>query len=93
MFLPKKFKEKNKEYLELIYDAGTIGIQLVASTFIGLAIGYYLDEWLGTKPWLLIFFLLMGIAAGFKTVYQEAKKIHDSDKKKIEGHERDKPED
>ncbi|MDY7000250.1 MAG: AtpZ/AtpI family protein [Thermodesulfobacteriota bacterium] len=77
----KIFRSK-KPYLDLVFDAGTIGIQLVVSTFIGLAIGYYLDKWLGTKPWLLLIFLILGIAAGFKNVYHEAKKLQNKDRKK-----------
>ena len=73
---------RTKKYLDLVFDAGTIGIQLVVSTFIGLAAGYYLDRWLGTKPWLLLLFLILGIAAGFKNVYQEAKKLQSKDNKK-----------
>lgn len=93
MLFFKKFKEKNKEYLDLVYDAGTIGIQLVASTFIGLAMGYYLDEWLGTDPWLLIVFLILGIIAGFRNVYREAKKITAAEKKKIDEHKRNSSQD
>jgi Uncharacterized protein conserved in bacteria len=51
-----------------------MGIQMVASTFIGLAIGIYLDRYFGTKPWLTILFLLFGIAAGFKNIYTTARK-------------------
>jgi ATP synthase protein I len=93
MLFFKKFKEKNKEYLDLIYDAGTIGIQLVVSTFIGMGMGYYLDKWLGTKPWMLIIFLILGIVAGFKNVYHEAKKILDAEKKKADEHKRNSSQD
>jgi len=42
---------------------------MVASCFIGLAMGYYLDKWLGTSPWLTLIFLGFGIASGFRNVY------------------------
>lgn len=42
---------------------------MVLSTLLGLAIGYYLDQWLDTKPILTIIMLLFGIAAGFRNVY------------------------
>jgi ATP synthase protein I len=41
---------------------------------IGAGIGYWLDSRFGTKPWLLLFFLLCGIAAGFKAVFDAAKR-------------------
>lgn len=43
----------------------TLGIAMVAAVAIGLAIGYWLDRWLGTDPWLTMVFALFGIAAGF----------------------------
>ena len=52
-----------------------MGIEMVVSTFIGLAIGLYLDGLFDTKPWLTIFFLVVGIAAGFKNIFLEIKKI------------------
>ena len=42
---------------------------MVAATFIGLAMGYYLDKWLGTDPWLTLIFLLLGIVSGFRNIY------------------------
>jgi len=49
----------------------TIGVALVAATAIGLAIGYGLDRWLGTSPWLTLTFLLFGIVAGFLNLFRD----------------------
>ena len=49
-----------------------LGVTMVAATAIGLAFGYQLDKWLNTSPWLMILFLLFGIAAGFINVFREA---------------------
>jgi len=49
----------------------TIGIALVAATAIGLLIGYGLDQWLGTRPWLTMVFTLFGIAAGFLNLFRD----------------------
>ena len=56
-------------------QAGLLGIHLVASTFVGALIGWYLDKWLDTKPVLFLLFLVFGIIAGFKNMYMETKKI------------------
>jgi len=48
-----------------------LGITMVAATAIGLAVGYQLDKWLKTSPWLMILFLLFGIAAGFINLFRE----------------------
>ncbi len=48
-----------------------VGVTLVASTAIGLVIGYWLDRWLGTSPWLTMVFLLFGIVAGFLNLFRD----------------------
>ncbi len=47
-----------------------IGVELVAGVGVGVIIGLALDRWLGTAPWLLIAFLIIGICAGFLTVFR-----------------------
>ena len=44
-------------------ELSSVGFAMVLATVIGLAGGYYLDQWLGTKPWLLLVGLGFGIAA------------------------------
>lgn len=46
------------------------GTEFVADTIGGGFIGWLLDNWLGTSPWLLILFLLLGLGAGFMNVYK-----------------------
>ena len=36
----------------------------------GVGIGWALDRWLGTKPWLMIAFFVLGAAAGMMNVYR-----------------------
>jgi ATP synthase protein I len=82
----KFFKDLDREYLNNLVKASVVGLHLVTATFVGLAVGYYLDKWLGTKPWLTMLFLLFGIAAGFMNMYREVKGIHqrDADKPRSE---------
>jgi ATP synthase protein I len=65
----------DKEYWQSLSRAWMMGLQLVSATFIGLLMGIFLDKWLGTKPWLTIVFLILGIVAGFKNVFREIKRI------------------
>jgi ATP synthase protein I len=79
------FLKGNKETFDLLGNAATIGTHLVVSTFVGLGIGWYLDKWFGTKPWLLSVFLCFGIAAGFKNVFDEVQRIQKKDQGKGPG--------
>lgn len=49
-----------------------IATELVAAVAVGVGIGLLLDSWLGTKPWMLIVFILLGSIAGMLNVYRIA---------------------
>jgi ATP synthase protein I len=77
-----------KSVFRQLLEASTVGMNLVISTFIGLAMGYgidyLLDRWFGwhTSPWFTVAFLFVGIVAGFKDLYMMAKKTNDQSDKK-----------
>ena len=47
-----------------------IGVELVAALLVGVGIGWGLDHLLGTGPWLLDVFFLLGSAAGMMNIYR-----------------------
>ena len=47
-----------------------IGVELVAALIVGVGVGYLLDLWLGTKPWFLLLFFVLGSAAGIMNVFR-----------------------
>ncbi len=49
-----------------------VGVELVAGVMVGAAIGYGLDQFLGTSPWMLIVFFFLGAAGGMMNVYRAA---------------------
>ncbi|MES1151900.1 MAG: AtpZ/AtpI family protein [Dongia sp.] len=51
-----------------------LSAELLAGVLVGLGIGWALDRWLGTGPWLLLVFLLLGTAAGILTVIRSGNK-------------------
>ena len=61
--------EDKRQLIKSLGFLSSVGISMVASTFIGLAMGYYLDKWLGTAPWLTLIFLGFGIVSGFRNIY------------------------
>ncbi len=61
--------EDKRQLFKTLGFMSSVGISMVASTFIGLAMGYYLDRWLGTSPWCTLIFLGFGIVSGFRNIY------------------------
>lgn len=61
--------EDKRQLFRTLGFLSSVGISMVASTFIGLAMGYYLDKWLDTSPWLTLIFLGLGIVSGFRNIY------------------------
>ena len=41
-----------------------LAIEMAAALAVGGGLGWALDSWLGTKPWLFVVFIFVGIAAG-----------------------------
>ena len=50
-----------------------VGVESVSALAVGLAIGWLVDKWLDTGPWLMLVFILLGGAAGILNVYRMAR--------------------
>ena len=59
--MPKTSDQDENRKAGFAYAAG---ITLVASVVSFCGLGYLLDRWLGTEPWLLIAGIVLGSAAG-----------------------------
>ncbi len=71
---PEKPKESRGKRFMSAASLSSVGLEMGAATAIGFGIGYWLDTRFGTAPWLQIIFLLFGVAAGFKGLYDATKK-------------------
>ena len=47
-----------------------IGVEFVVAIVVATALGWALDRWLGTSPWLTIVLFFLGIGAGMVSVYR-----------------------
>lgn len=45
-------------------------IELVSALVVGGLLGYWIDQWLGSKPWAMIIMFFLGFAAGFVNIYR-----------------------
>ena len=69
-------EDKNKANRGLFFgNAFRLGTELVAAVAVGTIIGFILDNWFDTKPWLIIIFFFVGVVAGILNVIRSAKKL------------------
>ncbi len=75
----KKISKRSKVSEEV--SSSKLGIafkmstEMVAAVVVGTIIGFILDNWFGTKPWLILIFFFIGVAAGILNVVKSAKKM------------------
>ena len=59
---------KSQPYVDAVW-------QLIGGTLLGLLAGWGLDRWLGTRPWLMISLLLLGMIAGFVGFFRSVSRV------------------
>ena len=65
-------KDASSSKLGIAFKMST---EMVAAVVVGTIIGFILDNWFGTKPWLILIFFFIGVAAGILNVVKSAKKM------------------
>lgn len=63
--------------LQKLAALSSIGLLLPSSIVVGLFFGYFLDKWLGTGPWLLLTFFILGVVSGFLSLFRALRKFKD----------------
>ena len=71
--------KNNNQNSSFMGSAFKLGAELVSAVLVGTIIGFILDTWFGTKPWLIIVFFFLGSAAGILNVIKTAKKMQEKD--------------
>jgi ATP synthase protein I len=78
-----KIKKKVESDIEkrgsFMGSAFKLGTELVAAVAVGTIIGFILDNWFDTKPWLIIIFFFLGAAAGIVNVIRAASRMQRED--------------
>jgi ATP synthase protein I len=72
-------EDKGKIFRQ-IASYSTLGLEMGLSVAVGAILGYYLDKWLHTDPWLLIVFLIFGAIAGYRSLYRALKRLERENK-------------
>ncbi len=63
----------DKKFWMNMYTLATVGLNIVVATFFGLGLGWLIDHKLfggKTEPWFTLIFLLLGIVAGFRSMFK-----------------------
>ena len=74
----KAYRENSKENDKPVSSLGTafkLSTELVAAVAVGTIIGFILDNWFDTKPWLILIFFFVGVMAGIMNVIKSAKNM------------------
>ncbi len=70
-----------KETVKSMIGYSSLGLEMGLSVAIGIGMGYFLDSFFKTYPYLTIIFMFFGIAAAFKTIFTLLRKIEREDKR------------
>ena len=77
--IKKEVQDLDEKKGSFMGNAFKLGTELVAAVAVGTIIGFILDSWFGTKPWLIIIFFFLGAAAGMLNVIRAAKRMQKED--------------
>ena len=81
--IAKKKANKNsftndKKTTSSLGTALKLSTEMVAAVFVGSIIGFILDNWFDSKPWLTVIFFFVGAAAGILNVIRSAKLMQEN---------------
>mgnify|MGYP006100939745 CR=1 FL=1 len=77
--MQKQILSESEKKGSFMGSAFKLGTELVASVAVGTIIGFILDTWFDTKPWLIIIFFFLGAAAGMLNVIRTANRMQKED--------------
>ena len=71
----KRTESSNQSSSSKLGIAFKMSTEMVAAVVVGTIIGFILDNWFGTKPWLILIFFFIGVISGIYNVIKSAKKM------------------
>ena len=77
--IKKQDQLDNEKRGSFMGSAFKLGTELVSAVAVGTIIGFILDSWFDTKPWLIIIFFFLGAAAGMLNVIKAANRMQKED--------------
>ena len=77
--IKKQVQSDSEQKGSFMGGAFKLGTELVAAVAVGTIIGFILDSWFDTKPWLIIIFFFLGAGAGMLNVIRTANRMQKED--------------
>ena len=77
--IEKNLQSDSEKKGSFMGSAFKLGTELVAAVAVGTIIGFILDNWFDTKPWLIIIFFFLGAVAGLINVIRTANRMQKED--------------
>ena len=77
--IKKQVQSDSEKRGSFLGSAFKLGTELVAAVAVGTIIGFILDSWFDTKPWLIIIFFFLGAVAGMLNVIRTANRMQKED--------------
>ena len=77
--IKKQVQSDSEKRGSFMGSAFKLGTELVSAVAVGTIIGFLLDSWFDTKPWLIIIFFFLGAAAGILNVIRTASLMQKED--------------
>ena len=77
--IKKKVQSDNDNRGAFMGNAFKLGTELVSAVAVGTIIGFILDSWFDTKPWLILIFFFLGAGARMLNVIRTASRMQKED--------------
>ena len=77
--IDKNSTDNNKIGSSSLGIAMKLSTEMVSAVVVGTIIGFILDTWFDSKPWFILIFFFVGVAAGITNVFRSAKLMQDKD--------------
>jgi ATP synthase protein I len=53
-----------------------IAVEMISALLVTGGLGWFLDDWLGTRPWVMLGMLLLGCGVGLRNTYRTAMRLN-----------------
>jgi ATP synthase protein I len=77
--MPFRLGEERGRTIRNVGLLSTVGFSFVLAVILGAGLGYLLDRWLGTSPWLFLVFFFVGVVAAIRNVFRLVNRTSEPD--------------